>query len=166
MQNQPDEVMVIAFPGEQRAAEVLQALRQLDHEHLVDLKKSAILVRDKHGKLDVHESHDFTTKQGVLGGALAGGLVGLLRGSAVEDAVLGAGAGLLASKVLDLGFNDAWLREIGETLTPGSSAIVASVRFEHVDEAMRTLGQFHGGRILRQTLPPDVAQKLAAAVQG
>lgn len=73
---------------------MLQALRQLDHEHLVDVKRSAILVRDAHGKIDVHESHDFTTKQGVLGGALAGGLVGLLRGNAVEDAVLGAGAGL------------------------------------------------------------------------
>jgi uncharacterized membrane protein len=165
VQNQPDEMVVIAFPGEDKADEVLQALRQLDHEHLVDLKKAAILVRDRHGKIDIHETNDFTTKQGVLGGALAGGLVGFLRGAALEDALLGAGAGFLASKVVDLGFKDEWLREIGNSLTPGSSAIVAALKFEHVDEAIKVLDQFSGGKVLRQTLPPDVAQKLAAAVE-
>src|SRR5262249_11202496 len=129
-------MVVIAFPGEGKAAEVLQTLRQLNSEHLVDLHKAAILVHDAQGKINIHESSVFNTKQGVLGGALAGGLVGFFKGNALEGALLGAGAGFLAGKIVDLGFNDAWLKEIAQALAPGSSAIVAALNFEHVDEAM------------------------------
>jgi uncharacterized membrane protein len=68
--------------------------------------------------------------------------------------------------VLDLGFNDDYLKELGSQLTPGTSAIVAIVEFAHVEDAMQTLQQFHGGHILRQTLSAEVAQQLAAAVEG
>ena len=162
-----EEMVVIAFPGEQRAAEVLTSLQQLNHEHLVDLHKAAILTRDAHGTIGIHETNDFTSKQGMLGGALAGGLLGMFtHGSALTDALLGAGAGYLAGKVVDLGFPDPWLKEIAQTLQPGSSAIVAALQFEHVDQALQTLSQFHGGTIIRQTLPADVAAKLQAALQG
>ena len=102
----------------------------------MDLHKAAILTRDAKGAIGIHETNDFTTKQGVLGGALAGGLAGLFTGgSTVKDALLGAGAGYLAGKVIDLGFPDAWLKEIAQSLQPGSSAIVAALQFEHVDQA-------------------------------
>jgi uncharacterized membrane protein len=42
---------------------------------------------------------------------------------------------------------------------------VAAVEFEKVDEAMRALDPYHG-KILRQSLPPEQAQKLAAAMEG
>ncbi len=167
MADPTEEMVVIAFPGEQRAAEVMQSLKQLNHDHLVDLHKAAILTRDAKGAIGIHETNDFTTKQGVLGGALAGGLASLFTGgSAVKDALLGAGAGYLAGRVIDLGFPDAWLKEIAQSLQPGSSAIVAALQFEHVDQAIQTLSQFHGGTIIRQTLPADVAAKLQAALQG
>jgi uncharacterized membrane protein len=167
MADPTEEMVVIAFPGEQRAAEVLTSLRQLNHEHLVDLHKAALLTRDANGAIGIHETNDFTSKQGLIGGALAGGLVGLFtKGSTVTDALLGAGAGYLAGKVVDLGFPDAWLKEVAQTLRPGSSAIVAALQFAHVDQAVQTLSQFHGGTIIRQTLPADVAAKLQTALQG
>jgi uncharacterized membrane protein len=167
MADPTEEMVVIAFPGEQRAAEVLTSLRQLNHEHLVDLHKAALLTRDANGAIGIHETNDFTSKQGLIGGALAGGLVGLFtKGSTVTDALLGAGAGYLAGKVVDLGFPDAWLKEVAQTLQPGTSAIVAALQFAHVDQAVQTLSQFHGGTIIRQTLPADVAAKLQTALQG
>ena len=162
-----EELVVIAFPGEQRATEVLTSLQRLNHEHLVDLHKAAILTRDANGTIGIHETNDFTSKQGLIGGALAGGLLGLFtKGSTITDALVGAGAGYLAGKVIDLGFPDAWLKEVAQTLQPGSSAIVAALQFEHVDQALQSLSQFHGGTIIRQTLPADVAAKLQAALQG
>jgi hypothetical protein len=50
-------------------------------------------------------------------------------------------------------------------MTPGTSALVLAIEFERVDEAIRALDPYHG-RILRDTLPPDVAQKLAVAMEG
>ncbi len=161
----PSELIVVAFPGETRAAEVLQTLDRIHREHLIDLHAAAVVSRDADGKTTIRESNDFTADQGLVSGALVGGLLGLIKGGMLGGAVLGAGAGYLASKMLDLGFSDTFLREIADTLTPSSSAIVAAVEFERVDEAMRALDTFHG-KILRQTLPPEQAEKLAAAMEA
>jgi uncharacterized membrane protein len=161
----PNELVVVAYPGENTANDVLKTLQQLDHEHLIHVKNAAVIVHHQNGKTEIHETHDFDAKQGALAGALAGGLIGLLRGEALEGAALGAAGGFVASKVIDLGFNDQYLRNLSESLTPGTSAIVAVVTFDHVDEAMRALAQYHGGHVIRQTLPADVAQRLSAAVQ-
>jgi uncharacterized membrane protein len=163
--NVPSELLVVAFPGETRAAEVLQVLERIHHEHLIDLHAAAVISRDAHGKTVIHETNDFTAEQGLVGGALVGGLLGLIKGGLLEGALVGAGLGFLASKALDLGFSDEFLQEIAGLLTPNSSAIVVAVEFEKVDEAMRALDLFHG-KILRQTLPPEKAQKLAAAMEG
>ncbi len=163
--NVPSELLVVAFPGETRAAEVMQALDRIHREHLIDLHAAAIVSRDANGKTTIRETNDFTAEQGLVGGALVGGLLGLIKGGMLGGALVGAGAGYLASKVLDLGFSDAFLREVADSLTPNSSAIVVAVEFERVDEAMRVLDPFHG-KILRQTLPPGQAEKLAAAMEG
>lgn len=160
----PQELVVVSFPDERKAQEVLQALQQLDHEGAAELKNAAIIRRDASGHVSIDETRDFNAKQGALAGALAGGLLGLLRGHILADAALGALGGAGASKVVDLGFPDDYLRDLGQQLKPGSSAIVAVVTFTKVDQAMAALDQFSGGTILRQTLPADVAQKLAAAV--
>lgn len=161
----PNEVVVIAFPDEGKAQEVLGVLHQMDKQHLVHLKNAAIIVRHKHGQVEVHETHDFNAKQGMVTGALAGGLLGALTGGGLlKDAALGAAAGFGASKVLDLGFKDDYLREVAQSLQPGSSALVAVIHFDQVDEAMRILDQFAGGTVLRTTLAPEVAQQLATVV--
>lgn len=160
----PQELVVVSFPNERKAEEVLQALQQLDHEGAAELKNAAIIRRDPSGDVSIKETRDFNAKQGALAGALAGGLLGLFRGHILTDAALGALGGAGVSKAVDLGFPDSYLRELGDSLKPGSSALVAVVTFTKVDQAMAALDQFSGGTILRQTLPPEVAQKLAAAI--
>jgi uncharacterized membrane protein len=167
----PNELLVIAFPGENRAGDVLKSLQQLNHEHLIHLKNAAVVVRDDKGKIEIKETREFDPKQGALVGALAGGLLGELTSrNLLLGGALGAAGGYVATrivdsgKIIDLGFKDDYLRAIADTLTPGSSAIVAIVHFDHVDQAMATLKQFSDGRILRQTLPPDVAQQVGTAL--
>jgi uncharacterized membrane protein len=161
----PSELLAIVFQGETRAGEVLAVVNQLHHEGAVDLHNAAVITRDAAGKIAIHETNDFTPREGALGGAVLGGLIGLLRGKLLGDALLGAGAGYVASKVLDLGFNDAFLNEIAATLTPNTSALVLAIEFERLDEALRVLDPYHG-TIIRQTLPPEQVQKLAAAMEG
>lgn len=161
----PNEVVVVAFPGEQKAAEVLQTLRALNHEHLISLKNAATIVCHSNGKIEIHESRDFDAKQGTVFGALAGGLLGAMRGDTLEGVLIGGAGGYLASRVLDLGFDDSYLKELGAQLTPGTSAIVAMIEFQNADAAIQVLDQYSGGRVLRTTLPAEVSQKLAAAVE-
>jgi uncharacterized membrane protein len=165
MRSDPHQALVVSFPNEDEAQKVLETLKQLNAAHDISLSSAAIIRREANGKVDVHETRDFNAKQGAIAGALAGGLIGMLRGNALAGAALGTAAGLGASKVIDLGLPDNFLREVGEGLAPGSSAIVAIVTFENVDQAMQVLDQYSGGKILQSPLSADVARKLSDAVE-
>jgi uncharacterized membrane protein len=79
----------------------------------------------------------------------------------VGGALLGAGGGALASKNLDLGFDDDFLNELGEKLEPDSSPIVTTVDFVNLDMAAHPLN----GRP-RQTLGwISPSEKLAEVLQ-
>lgn len=159
------EMMVVAFDGEDAAEQVLDALKALEGEHVIDLKSAAVVVRRADGKVRIKETKDFDARQGAIGGAVAGGLLGLLRGGLLKGAILGAAGGAAAGKVVDLGLEDDFLKEVGESLGTGTSAVVALVDFEQVDAAMEELDKFEGGRILRHTLSADVYHKLSEAVE-
>jgi len=156
--------MVVAFDNEYEAEQVLDTLKGLEGEHAIDLKSAAVVVRRADGKVRIKETKDFA-KQGAIGGAVAGGLLGLLRGGLLKGAILGAAGGAAAGKVIDLGLDDDFLKDVGESLGTGTSAVVALVDFERVDRAMEELDKFEGGRILRHTLSADVYQKLSEAVE-
>ena len=162
----PDhEMMVVAFENETEADQVLDSLKGLEAMDIVDLKSAAVIVRDSSGNVKIKETSDFDTKQGALGGAAAGAVLGLLGGGLLRGALLGAAGGAAAGKFIDLGLDDDFLKSIGDTLAPNSSAIVALVDFEQVDQAMQELDKFAGGRILRHTLSPEVFAKLSEAVE-
>ncbi len=162
----PDhEMIVIAFDGESQAELVLESLRGMEAMDVVDLKSAAVIVRSESGKVVIKETRDFDARQGAIGGAIAGGVLGLLRGGLLKGAILGAAGGAIAGKVVDLGLEDDFLREVGDLLGPSSSAIVALVNFEQVDQAMQELDKFEGGRILRHSLSPEVYAKLSEAVE-
>jgi uncharacterized membrane protein len=162
----PDhEMLVVAFADELKADEVLNTLKQLDVEAIVDLKSAAVVVRDASGKVRIRETRDFDAKQGAMGGALAGGVLGLLGGGLLRGAIIGAAGGALAGKGIDLGLNDEYLEGVGESLGSGTSALVALVAFQRVDRAMEELDKFEGGTILRHTLSDELYQQLSDAVE-
>jgi uncharacterized membrane protein len=162
----PDhEMMVVAFDNENEADRVLDSLKGMKDMNIVDLKSAAVIVRAGSGEVKINETSDFDTKQGALGGAAAGAVLGLLGGGFLRGALLGAAGGAAAGKFIDLGLDDDFLKSVGDSLEPNSSAIVALVDFEQVDQAMEELDKFEGGRILRHSLSPEVYAKLSEAVE-
>jgi uncharacterized membrane protein len=156
------EMIVISFDEENSTDEVLDTLKKMEDMADVDLKNGAVVVWDASGKVTVKETSDFDAKQGAIGGAIAGSVVGLLGGGLLRGAILGAAGGAVAGKVIDLGLDDDFLKEIGDSLGTGSSAVVATVDF---DQAMEELDRFEGGTILHHTLDADVYEKLSEAVE-
>ncbi len=162
----PDhEMIVIAFDNENEADKVLDTLKAMESMDVVDLKNGAVIVRSESGQVKINETSDFDTKQGAIGGAAAGAVLGLLGGGFLRGALLGAAGGAAAGKFVDLGIEDEFLKEVGDNLGPGSSAVVALVDFERVDQAMEELDKFAGGHIMRHTLSDDVYAKLSEAVE-
>ena len=159
------EMIVVAFEDENRADDVLSTLKQLDVEAMVDLQSAAVIKSDVEGTVRIRETKDFDAKQGAIGGAVAGGLLGLLTGKLLVGAIVGAAGGAAAGHGIDMGLNDEYLRSVGESLGPGTSAVVALVHFERVERAMAELDKFEGRTILRHTLSDEVFQQLSDAIE-
>jgi uncharacterized membrane protein len=159
------EMIVVAFEDETEAEKVLDTLKGMEAINVVDIKNAAVIVRSGSDDVKIKETSDFDAKQGAIGGAVAGGVLGLLGGGFLKGAILGAAGGAAAGKFVDLGLDDDFLKSVGESLGPNSSAIVAHVDFEQVDRAMEELDKFEGGRILRHGLNADVYTKLSDAVE-
>jgi uncharacterized membrane protein len=50
------DLIVMTFPDEDTADRVLNKLRALQKEHLIDLEDAYIVVRDPHGKLHMKQA--------------------------------------------------------------------------------------------------------------
>ena len=160
------EMLVVSFPGEGTADEVLTSLRSLESEAAVDLESSAVIVHRENDNVSIRESKDYNAQQGALVGAAGGFLLGALFGKgAIKGALLGAGAGAISGEFIDMGLDDEFLEGVGEQLSVGHSAIVAMVDFTHVEAAMKELNRFEGGTILHHELSDEAYQMLSEAVE-
>lgn len=159
-------MLVVSFRGEGTADEVLTALRALESEATVDLDSSAVIVRRENDNVSIRESKDYNARQGAIAGAAGGLLLGVLFGKgAIKGALLGAGAGAVTGEFIDMGLDDEFLKEVGDQLVRGHSALVALIDFTHMDRAVGELERFEGGTILHHELSDEAYQKLSQAVE-
>ena len=165
------DLVVVAYDGENTADQVLNTLRQLQKEYLIDLEDAVVAVRDKNGKVRIKQSVPLVTMS-AAGGAVWGGLFGLLIGLLFLNPLLGwaaglamgAGAGALSGALADYGINDDFIKEIGKSLERGKSAIFMLVRRVNTDKALPELAKF-GGRILRTSLSNEQEARLKRALE-
>ena len=96
-----------------------------------------------------------------LAGGVLGALLGLIGGPAgmIVGAATGAITGGAAAKAIDAGIPDARLKEIGEALKPGTSAIVAVIEHRWVADIQRDLAAA-GAQVMTEALKADIAAQL------
>jgi hypothetical protein len=92
-------------------------------------------------------------------GALVGGIVGLLAGPVGWLAGGGALVGAFSAKAAQHGFPIERVKELGEGLKPGTSAVVAVVEHKWVLEAERILQQQNADYMIH-ALSEDIATQL------
>lgn len=157
----PVELIVAAFNEEGAAKEALRELKSAKRQGLIKIDNAAVLRRDEKNKLHIKEVHDMGGGKGaVLGGSL-GLAVGLLAGPVGLAAGAGALIGGVAAKLRDGGFSDRRLKEIGDGLKPGTSAIVAVIEHRWVDELEALMAEA-GADVATQALKAEIAQQLDA----
>jgi uncharacterized membrane protein len=166
------ELVVVAFDNVAEADRALTELARLQREYLIDLEDAVIAIRQPDGKVNLKQSISLVgvgAASGGLSGALWGSLVGLLflnplAGMAVGGLV-GAGSGALSGTLVDYGINDDFIRRIGETLQPNTSALFVLVRKAQPEKVMNELSGFRG-RVIRSSLSPDQEKRLQEALSG
>jgi uncharacterized membrane protein len=152
----PVQAVVAAFKTPDGASNALEELKGVSSD-VLSVKEAAVLVRDGDGKLQIKESHHLA--KGAVVGGVAGAVVGLIAGPVGWAALGGAAIGGLANRLRDTGFPDDRLKQVGEALTPGTSALVAIV--EHrwvapVEERLRAME----ADIVTEAVQADVAAQL------
>jgi uncharacterized membrane protein len=158
-QEVPLLAVVAAFPDMDGAAKALEELRKADKD-LIKVKQAAVLVRDADGKLKIQESHH--VGRGAVLGGLAGAVVGIVTGPVGWVTVGGVAVGALAARLRDSGFKDDRLKEVGEALEPGTSALIAIIEDRWAAQLEEQLREA-GARIVTEAVKADVAAQLEEA---
>jgi uncharacterized membrane protein len=165
------DLIVVAFPGEDTADQVLNRLQALQKEHLIDLEDACVVVRDRHGKVHVKQAVNLVGLEAASGGAFGamwGTLIGLLflnpLAGLLTGAAFGAGAGALSGMLSDYGINDDFIRSLGETLEPGTSALFVLVRRATLDKVLPEVRPF-GGQVLHTSLSTEQEARLRRALE-
>ena len=165
MSDNPVQLFVASYDDEVGAKQSLQDFQAMHREGSIDLIDAVVIVHTLDGKVRFEETADPSGKKWAKRGAIAGGVVGLLfPPSLIASAVVGGGAGGIWGKIRDKGFKDEDLKEIGESLEPGSSAIIAIAEDHVLDDLQRGIEGYQ--RIARHAMSAEAVVAITAVGSG
>src|SRR3954464_7506655 len=157
-------LVAIAYPDLGTARTVAGELGQLTKEKSIVLDDMVVIERRPDGKIKLHQSMS-TTGAGAAGGALWGGLIGLIFLAPLLGIAVGAAAGGAAGALTDVGVDDKFMKELGTHLKDGGAAIVVLVRQSTPDKVLPRISQF-GGEVIQSSLDDETEAQLQAALGG
>jgi uncharacterized membrane protein len=164
------DLVCIAYKDRETADKVLNDLRRLEVEHLIDLEDACVVDRDDKGKVHLKQAVNLTAA-GAASGSVWGGLFGLLIGMLflnpllgwLGGAAVGAGAGALSGKLADYGIDDDFIKSLGSHIEPGTSALFVLVRKVTPDKVVPEI-QKYGGTVLKTSLSKEQDERLRKAL--
>jgi uncharacterized membrane protein len=155
-------LVVVAFDSPEEAASVLESLRGQTKYGNISFKDTAIVSKDADGKLHVKNE----VSSGVMAATGVGALLGLLLGGLlfpIGGILLGAGGGALVGKHMDLGVDSKFIKEVSESIRPGTSALFVLVQDANPDVVRAILSEHHG-KVLHTTLSEEAEESLKRAL--
>jgi len=158
------DLVVISFPSEEKAEEIRQRVLNLQKEYLIELGDAAIAVKQPNGTVKLNQLMS-TTAAGAVSGTFWGTLVGLIFLMPFAGAAVGAASGALGGYLTDVGVNDAFMKEVAESLQPGNAALFLLVRKLTTDKVLADLKGV-GGTVLKTSFDHTKEEALRAALAG
>ena len=155
------DLVVVAFDNETDAEKLQAEMKRLQKEHLITLEDAAVVVRKADGKVKIKQSTSLVGA-GALGGAFWGLLIGLVLRVMWWGLAVGTVLGAIRGKFKDIGVDDKFNKEVGETIQPGHPAIFLLIRESTPDRLIDELKGYKG-TVLKTSLSKDDETKLRAA---
>jgi uncharacterized membrane protein len=158
----PTELVVAAFANEGGADDAMSTLKEAKREHLIKIREAAVVKRGSNGKLHINERHDIGGAGGAGAGAVLGIIASMVSGplGPLVGTAAGAAAGGATGAIIDRGLDNQQLKQLGEALTPGTSAIVALVEHTWVRDLEAALQQA-GAEVTTAAMAADIQAQLA-----
>ena len=155
-------LVAIAYPDTDTAERVRSELVQMTKEHLLQLDDAVVVEHQADGKIKLHQAIS-TTGAGAAGGALWGGLIGLIFLAPLFGMAIGAASGAVMGKVTDVGVNDKFMKELGAKMPAGGAALIMLGRAEAPERVLERVRTF-GGEVIQTSLDTEQEERLRAAL--
>jgi uncharacterized membrane protein len=156
------DLIAVAYPDKDTAEAVRQTLARLTAEHVIELADAVVVTRDQDGKVKLHQTIR-PAAAGAAGGALWGGVIGLLFLAPLFGMAIGAAAGGAMGAATDVGVDDAFMKTLGHELSPGSAALIVLVTRSTPDKVLPQIQQY-GGTVIQTSLSEEAEGRLREAL--
>ena len=154
-------LIVFTFDNETEAERMRDALVSMEKQKLISLEDAAVVVRRQDGKVKVKQAQSLVGA-GALGGSFWGLLIGLLFWAPWLGLAIGAATGAIAGGLTDVGVDDKFIKEVGDKIEPGHSALFLLVIDANPDKVMEGLQGFSPS-VYQTSLSDEDDAKLRAA---
>jgi uncharacterized membrane protein len=155
-------LIAVAYDDLDTAEEVMRTLHGLNIEHAITLEDAVIAEHRPDGKIKLHQA----TKPGAVGaagGALWGGVIGLLFLAPFLGMAVGAATGGAMGALTDAGVDDSFLKDLGQELQPNTAAVIVLVRESTPDKVLPRISPY-GGRVIHSSLSDEAEARLRKAL--
>jgi uncharacterized membrane protein len=156
-------LIAIAYEDAQTAEQVRGELIQATKEHLVTLEDAVVVEHRPDGKIKLHQAQS-TAGVGAAGGALWGGLIGLIFLMPLFGMAIGAAAGAATGALSDAGVDDKFMKELGENLPEGGAALILLVRKVSADKIIPEIKI--PGTVIQTSLSNEQEEHLKDALEA
>lgn len=156
-------LVVISFDSPDEAATVLESLKAQSKYGNIKFDDTAVVSKDLDGKTHVKNN----VSEGTMTTTGIGALIGLLLGSLLfplGGILIGAGGGALIARFMDFGVDGKFVKEVTESLKPGTSALFVLVHDAN-PAAVRAVLEEHKGTVLHTTLSTEAEERLKKALE-
>ena len=164
----PQTLVGISFPDIFRAQEFMTAATGLAAHGSLKLKDAVLVVKDADGKTHVKETIDPEPGRSALSGALWAGLFGLVLGGPVGWAAglaVGAGAGVVTAKVVDLGISDEWVGWFRAAVQPDTATVALLAEDLDRNALVAEASRFTGAELVYANLDEHTLDRIKDALE-
>jgi uncharacterized membrane protein len=154
------ELIAITYDDQASGQQAFAALSEMQKQQILTLEDAALAYKDEKGKVKVKQTlENQHTGTVATWGFFWGFLIGLLFGGPLFWGLTTALLGAIIGKTTDLGIDNKFIKEVGESLDPGGSALFILVAKATPDKVLPELENF-GGHVYQTSLSNEDEEKL------
>jgi uncharacterized membrane protein len=158
------DLVIITYEEQQTGFDALNKLGELQKMQLITLADAAVATKDEKGKVKVKQTlENQVTGSAALWGGFWGLLIGMFFLFPLAWGIAGALFGALGGKLADIGIDNKMIKEVGNSLQPGGSALFVMVVEATTDKVLDEMKKF-GGHVYQTSLSKEDEEKLKAVL--
>lgn len=158
-------LIAITYDDEQTGRDAFNSLGEMQKMQIIELEDAAFATKDQKGKVKVKQTLEKQhTGMSASWGFFWGFLIGLIFGGPLFWGLATALLTGLIAKGQDLGIDNEFMKEVGDSLEPGGSALFILVYKATPDKALAELEKY-GGHVAQTSLSKEDEEQLRQVLE-